>query len=141
MLVLFFQWLGDYIGVPVSLDLEYTKYYSGRFGDSETDSEYTNFGLCTVIITFMLAIRVGMTINAQSISADVGREGNLRFTCWLFGLSVLAILMALIDLAFKDTYSHLADTANIVLQFSAAGGVWWSVKSFYDKQLEKLRKG
>jgi hypothetical protein len=88
----------------------------------------------------MLAIRVGMSIKSQSLSADVSSEGNLQFACWLFGLSVLAILNTLIHLAFKGTYSHLADITNIVLQFSAAGGVWWSVKSFYDKHLEKLRR-
>ncbi|MGE0469623.1 MAG: hypothetical protein AB7L09_12670 [Nitrospira sp.] len=139
MLTFLFEWLGDHIGVPVVFDLGYTRYISDRYGDYETDRQVTSFGLCIVIITWMIAIRVGLSIKSKSLSANLGDEGNLQFACWLFGLSVLAILMALIYLAFRNTYGLLADITDTVLQFSAASGVYWSVKSFYEKQLEKLK--
>jgi len=139
MLTLFFEWLGEQIGVPISFDLGYTRYISDRYGDYETDREVTSFGLCIAIITWIIAIRVGLSIKSQSLSADLSDEHNIQFACWLFGVSVLAVLMALIHLAFRDTYGLLADITNTVLEFSAAGGVWWSVKSLYEKQLEKLK--
>ncbi len=135
-----FTWLGHQIGVPVLLDLGYTHYYSDRYGDYETDRAFTNFGMCAATVTFMLAIRAGMLIYSYPYRDEVSPEGNVQFFCWLLGLSILAVLMALIDLTFRETYSKLADIVNVVLQFSASGGVWWSMKALYDKQLEKLRK-
>jgi hypothetical protein len=135
-----FNWLSHQIGVPVLLDLGYTYYYSDRYGDYETDSVLTNFGVCTAIISFMLAIRAGMLINSYPYLDEVSPEGNVQFFCWLLGLSILAVLMTLIDFTFRETDSKLADIVNFILQFSAAGGVWWSMKALYDKQLEKLRK-
>jgi magnesium-transporting ATPase (P-type) len=134
------NWLGHQIGVPVLLDLGYTHYYSDRYEDYETDSTFTNFGVCISIITFMLAIRAGMLINSFPYLDEVSPEDNVQFFCWLLGLSILAVLMALIDLAFRETYSKLADFVNVILQFSAVGGVWWSMKALHDKKLEKLRK-
>lgn len=134
-----FDWIGDSIGVPVLLDLGYTRFWSDRYGEYEADSEFTNYGICTVFITWMLAIRVGMTINANAIDAGVGPEGNLQFVCWLIGLSILAISLALLRLALQDFHSDLSGFINVVLQFSIAAGVWWAVKTFYDQRLEKLR--
>jgi hypothetical protein len=134
-----FDWIGDSIGVPVQLDLGYTRYWSDRYGEYETDSQFTNYGICTVLITWMLAIRVGMTINANAIDAGVGQEGNLQFVCWLIGLSILVILLALLRLALQDFHSYLSGFINVVLQFSIVAGVWWAVKTFYDQRLERMR--
>jgi hypothetical protein len=45
-----FNWLSQQIGVPILLDLGYTHYYSDRYGDYETDSAFTNFGMCTAAL-------------------------------------------------------------------------------------------
>lgn len=129
LLTAFFQWLEHQIGLP----LEYNH-------NGPDELRHSSFGYCTMFITLMLAIRAGILIDTFPDDDFVSQEDNIKFFSGLLGLTILAVLMALIDLAFRETYSKLADFIKAILQISVVGGVWWSMKALHDKKLEKLKR-
>ena len=132
-----FAALGNVIGVPVQVLFDEPILIETRYYEEERDSSFTSFGLCTVVVSIMIAARIGMAISTGSWRGGLNFRQETQFRAWLVGLSILGCFGAILFLAFRKFHGGLSGIIFNVLEVAAAAGIWWAMKTWHDLRVQR----
>jgi hypothetical protein len=132
-----FSALGAAIGVPVQIFFDEPIIVSNRYYEEEHDSAFTSFGYCVLIVSIMVASRIGMAVSAKSWRGGLDFHEETKFQAWFFGLLILGCFSALLDLAFRDFHGKVSRIIFNVLELGAAAGIFWAMKTWHDLRVHR----
>jgi hypothetical protein len=134
-----FTALGNLVGVPVQILFDEPVIISNRYYEEERDSSFTSFGICAIIISIMIASRVGMAVVEQAWHGGLIYEQETQFRAWFIGLAVLGCFGAILYLAFRDFHGGISGIIFNVIEIGAAAGIGWAMKTWHDLRVQRHR--
>jgi hypothetical protein len=134
--------LGDALGVSVSVDLDGPTVItngSGRYSyDEEVTSLMTFYGYTSGTFAFLIGLWAGQAAFAMRWGAGFTRKGVYSFSAWFIALSILMIVSVLTHLAFRPFFGVLASYARMGVELGAIIGVGWACHQWFKNRLKTL---
>jgi hypothetical protein len=134
LLTMGFASIGKQIGVPSNI--EYGEAVIVTIGtgptsyDEERTSEFTSYGLWTMVFSLMLSARVGISIFKGKLDGGYTKHDNIRFLACLFGVLTAAIVGAVLFLAFKGFSSWIAPKIHFILELFSWVAIWFLIRKW-----------
>lgn len=138
------MWAGNALGVPSSIELDgpvTITHGGGRYSyDEETDSLQTTYGLMTGALAGLIGIWAGQAAHARRWNAGFTAEGQLSIRAWLMALTILCVLSALTQLAFRGFIGQAAGYVKLAIEAGGCAGVAWACHQWWKNRRNSLQE-
>lgn len=115
------------IGIAFFFLVMFIATHLANFMELPLDSD---LGVIVTLLVGMLSHKIYLLIQQEKPPF----KDRLTSNCWIIGLTLSMVLVALIYKAFEHSYSDLGTFFRIALEISAIAGTVWVVKQIYEKK-------
>lgn len=124
------------LGLVTYVDYGETVIVSNRYYDEEVDGATVGFGHFFTVLTFAVAIRVGMAVSAGKLSGNVSWNGNFMLLIILVALLMYGVTNHIIY-EILDIHHKLSGPLDLLF---GAGIVYCAYNFFQAKKKEEASK-
>lgn len=137
----FFDAILSLFDIPVLIEFDepVTKVY-GRYQE-EVDSDLTSTGTAFMFLSLILALRIGLAIDAKELRGGITQEENIDLATWSYGLAVLGVSSSIFFCINRQIESGVLSFCIGVAEFLVAVWVFIFFKRWRnDRRLELERR-
>ncbi len=135
-----FGLLGQSVGVESYVEYEETRVIEHRLYTEESDGSCTGFGLATTLISGMIALRACHFVRTGSWRGDASAKDDARFSAWLLGGVVYAIVCIAAETLSRQLSPDLARVVDVTGDFPALLLIAWIMHRWYDRRVERITR-
>jgi hypothetical protein len=134
--------LGDALGVSISIDLDRPTtitHGSGPYSyDEEVTSLTTSYGYTSGVFAFLIGLWTGQAVYVQHWNAGFTKKGWYSFFAWLIALTALMVVSVLVHLAFRSFNSAFASYIRMFIELGAVLGIGWACHQWFKNRVKYL---